>query len=239
MAAKTKIDYALIEDDWRAGIKTKLQMSEEHHVSRAAMDKHFKKLNIQRDLSERIKQRAQAMVTQAMVTQQVTPATSATTTKESEIIEINAAYQAGVLISHRKDITWFRAMLLKLIREVETETDDPEAFADLAELIIWKPSEGQQVQTKAEFDRMVRLQELFNRVMSSPTRIDSMRKLAETLKTLIGLERQAIGLKEVDLPKPGSDVPEGTITRIERVIIDHRRTETVESITVVQPEKAA
>jgi hypothetical protein len=83
-------------------------------------------------------------------------------------------------------------------------------------------------------DRMVRLQELFNRVMSSPTRIDSMKKLADTLKTLIALERQSIGLKEDDLPKPCSDVPEGTITRIESVIIDHRRTETV---TVVQTAK--
>lgn len=51
-----QIDWESIEKDWRAGIKTKLQMSEEHDVSRAAMDKRFKKLGIERDLSEKIRQ---------------------------------------------------------------------------------------------------------------------------------------------------------------------------------------
>jgi hypothetical protein len=55
IALKVPIDWELIEKDWRAGIKTKLQMSQEYAVSRAAMDKHFDKRGITRDLKEKIR----------------------------------------------------------------------------------------------------------------------------------------------------------------------------------------
>jgi len=225
MATKPKIDYGLIEDDWRAGIKSVKQIAFEYgkntgiEVSDRAITKHFEKLKVPRDLSAKINERANAMVRAAMVPVMVPAVTNPT---DAQIIEVNAAFQAGVLVSHRKDISWFRNMLLKLIKEVEVETDNPESFAELAQVIIWKSGENGEVQTKDEVNRMVSMQQLFDRVMSSPQRIDSMKKLADTLKTLIGLERQAIGLKEDEVPKaPGTDA--GVITRIERVIVRHEK----------------
>jgi hypothetical protein len=197
---KKPVDWESIEKDWRAGIKTKLQISQEYGISRAAMDKRFKKLGVDRDLTEKIQQRAQALVTQQMVTQTVTAGTNVTTPRESEIIEVNAQVQANAIFSHRKDINRYRNLITKLLNEIEVETDNPEPFAELAEVIIWKSADGDVVQTKEEINRMNRMQQLFDRVMSNPARVDSMKKLSDTLKTLIGLERQALGLKEEQMP---------------------------------------
>ena len=43
MTEKRVIDWEAIEADWRAGVKTKQQMSIEYGVSRAAMDKRAKR----------------------------------------------------------------------------------------------------------------------------------------------------------------------------------------------------
>lgn len=49
-SSRKSVDWDAIEPDWRAGIKTKKQMSAEYGVSRAAMDKHFGKVGIEREL---------------------------------------------------------------------------------------------------------------------------------------------------------------------------------------------
>lgn len=57
-APRSAVDWDAIEPDWRAGIKTKKQMAEEYGVSRAAMDKHFNKVGVERDLTARIQAKA-------------------------------------------------------------------------------------------------------------------------------------------------------------------------------------
>lgn len=52
--AKNAIDWDAMEPDWRAGIKSKKELSEEHGVSRAAIDKHLAELGIERDLTAKI-----------------------------------------------------------------------------------------------------------------------------------------------------------------------------------------
>lgn len=199
------IDWEAIEKDWRAGIKTKLQMSEEYEVSRAAMDKRFKKLGIDRDLAEKIRQRAEALVTQQAVTQMVTLLPNVTTPKEAEIIEVNARMQAATMMSHRRDISRYRNLATQLLTELEVETNNQESFAELAEMIIWRSEDGDATQTRDEVNRMNRMQMLFDRVMSNPGRVDSLKKLGDTLKTLIALERQALGLKDDEQPSNPSD----------------------------------
>jgi hypothetical protein len=199
---KKPIDWEAIETDWRAGIKSVLQIANEQgNVSHTAINKHFKKLNVPRDLSAKIKARSDAIVSAAMVSAKVSVET---TPKDAEIIEVNAQMQAAVLLSHRSDITRYRALATKLLGEIEIETDNPESFAELAEVIIWRSGEDGEVQTKEEVARMTRMQKLFDMVMSNPGRVESLKKLSETMKNLIGLERQALGLKD-DYQPPAPD----------------------------------
>lgn len=59
MSAKTKkpsIDWDAIESHYRAGIRSLKDMGKEFGCSDAAIIKHFKKLGIERDLGEKIRQ---------------------------------------------------------------------------------------------------------------------------------------------------------------------------------------
>lgn len=204
MTDKRVIDWEAIEDDWRAGVKTKQQMSIEYGVSRAAMDKRFKKLGIERDLREKIQAKAEALVTQHEVAGGVTSATTAT---EAALIEVNATVLAGVRIAHRNDIKRFRALALALLAELEAETSNLADFQELGELLRSEDDNGND-----------RRNDIYRRVISSVGRIDSLKKLSETLKHLIGLEREAYGIAtEEKPPGEGGDLNETLARLIEKL----------------------
>lgn len=199
MTQKRAIDWEAIEADWRAGVKTKQQMSIEFGVSRAAMDKRFKKLGIERDLREKIQAKAEALVTQAEVAVGVTSATTAT---EAAIIEVNATVLAGVRLAHRSDIKRFRALALALLSELEAETGNLADFEELGNLLRSEDDKGQD-----------RRNDVYRRVISSAGRVDSLKKLSETLKHLIGLEREAYGIASED-KAPGEDDLNATLAKL-------------------------
>jgi len=200
MTEKRIIDWEAIEADWRAGVKTKQQMSIEHGVSRAAMDKRFKKLGIERDLREKIQAKAEALVTQHEVAAQVTSATSAT---EAAIIEVNATVLAGVRIAHRTDIARFRRLALSLLAELEAETGNLADFQELGELLRSEDDNGND-----------RRNDVYRRVISSAGRVDSLKKLSETLKHLIGLEREAYGIATDEKPAGDGDDLNATLAKL-------------------------
>lgn len=186
------IDWDLIEADWRAGIKTKQQMAAEHSVSRAAMDKRFAKLGIERDLSGKIRAKAEALVAQDAVTQEVTPATAS---KEREIVEANATLQARIIRAHRTDIQKSRNLVMRMVEELSLETDGIELLQELGELMRSEDDKGQDKRN-----------DLYQKVIALPGRVDSMKKLSDAMKTLVGLERQAFGLADnAEGDKPPSD----------------------------------
>lgn len=176
------VDWDAIEPQWRAGIKTKLQMSEEFGVSRAAMDKHFAKLGIDRDLTEKIRAKAEALVTQAQVTREVTAESVAT---ERDIVDANATMQADAVLGQRKDISRSRGVVKKLFAELEAQLDCAEDFAKLGDLMASPDDNGTD-----------KLNELYRKVMSLPSRVDSAKKLADALRVLIELERKVLRIKD-------------------------------------------
>lgn len=200
MTEKHIIDWEAIEADWRAGVKTKQQMSIEHGVSRAAMDKRFRKLGIERDLREKIQAKAEALVTQHEVAVGVTSATTAT---EAAIIEVNATVLAGVRIAHRSDIARFRKLALALLSELEAETGNLELFEELGDLLRSEDKNGQD-----------RRNDIYRRVISSAGRVDSLKKLSETLKHLIGLEREAYGIATEEKPAGDGDDLNATLAKL-------------------------
>lgn len=212
--AKTKrkqIDWELVEFDWRAGVKTKLQLSKEHNVSRAAMDKHFGALGIERDLNAKIQAKAKALVTKL-----VAPLDQVT---ENEIINVNARLVSDVLITHRNDIQRFRSIAAKMLDELSYVTDNKELFEQLGELLIdTTPNEN----GKIDQQQQKRLEAL-NRALDLSSRVDSLKKLSEVLKTIIGLEREAfsIGSAPPDPAKQVDDVMQawaGTMNAIKEKI---------------------
>ncbi len=190
MAEKKQIDWDLIERDWRAGIKTKSQMSAEHGVSRQAIDKHFEKRGITRNLADQIRDKAASMVARAIV--EAAPLSPAT---EREIVDANATMQSEIILAHRADIRRTRRIAMKLMDELEIQTDNAELLEQLRDALDDPENKGMQKRLEA-----------FDKLMSLGSRAGTMRTLAETMRTLIGMERQAFGLDDKDEEKGGGGI---------------------------------
>ena len=169
-----------IEADYRAGIKTLRVIAEEHGISHGAINKRAKRDGWDRDLSAKIRAKADALVSKSVVSSEVSKKRMDT---EKAVISANAEMQAGIILAHRTDINRYRALCQNLLAQLEAETAEPGLFDGLGELLATPDDKG-----------MDKLNEAYRKAISLPTRIDGAKKLAETLKTLIGMERQAFGL---------------------------------------------
>ena len=169
-----------IEADYRAGIKTLRQIASVHGITEGAIRKRAKKEEWPRDLTERIRQQTEELVRKDLVRSEVR---NESRVPEREIIAANAEMQAGIIRAHRTDINRYRALCQNLLAQLEAETAEPGLFDGLGELLATTDDKG-----------MDKLNEAYRKAISLPTRIDGAKKLAETLKTLIGMERQAFGL---------------------------------------------
>lgn len=125
MAVPGTVDYGRIETGWREGIKSVPQLAAEYTdetgqtITQAAIRKHFVKLGIPRDLSAKIKAKADAMVSAATVSGSVSVDGNETLPAEAAIIASAATTSANVQLSHRADIRKLR----ERVQGYETELD--------------------------------------------------------------------------------------------------------------------
>lgn len=186
MAAPRRIDWARIEPDYRAGIKSLLQIAAEYEkatgisVSHTAITKHFNKLGVKRSLKEKVLAKAESIVSASMVSGMVSVATTAT---DAEIINKAALDVASVQISHRKDISTTRRLAMSLLEELDHQTGNIELYEQLGELMYAPDAKG-----------VDKLNELYRKAMTLGSRSGTMKQLSDSLKTLIGLEREAYGI---------------------------------------------
>lgn len=195
MAERKQIDWERIELDYRAGVLSLREIAEKHpNTNHVAISRRAKKEGWVRDLSEKIKNKAEKIVTEQTVTADVTAKSSVS---ENEIIDSNARVIADVRLSHRKDIGKARSLANSLLEELEHQTINREDYESLGILLRREDERG-----------IDKLNDLYMKAMNTPSRIVSMQKLADTMKTLIGLEREAFGIdKEVEQkPDPLGDL---------------------------------
>lgn len=202
MSEKRVIDWEGIERDYRAGILSLREMAEAHGVSHVMVSKKAKALGWARDLTAKIQAKAEALVNRAAVTTEVN---NSAAVNEREIIEANATRIAQVRGEHRKDISQSRALALKLLAELEHQTGEGDLYHQLFELLS-DPAAEEEGANKAAQDRQRKRREAFERAMSLGGRVKTLKDLADTLKTLISLEREAYGLEKG--PEAGAAAPQ-------------------------------
>ncbi|MDH5857790.1 hypothetical protein [Lampropedia aestuarii] len=197
MAAPKRIDYDRIESGWRAGLLSPHQLAAKYtedtgqKVSHAAIIKHFRKAGITRDLSSKIQDRAEAMVTEAMVTGKVTAKPSI---PDAAIIEAGSMQVAEVKLAHRSDIHRARRLTNALLNELEQETD-PRTLALLRDL-----GDMMRVPDERGNDK---LNDLYQTIIGLPERSKTMKVLAESLQKLVDMERTAFGMDAKEQAQPG------------------------------------
>lgn len=176
-------DWEAIERAYRAGLLSVREIAASCGVSHTAIQKRAKANGWERDLKAKIKAKADSLVAKREVATQVA---SKSVETEREIIEVNAEVIANIRMAHRGDISRGRRLTNKLLDELEALTDEQGTIKELiAQLKDADHDDG---------DAMADVLALANKMGALPSRTKTMKELAETLKTLVALERQAYDL---------------------------------------------
>ncbi|HHR1373296.1 TPA: hypothetical protein ACS3HB_000515 [Citrobacter freundii] len=186
-------DWEAIESAYRAGVLSLREIASQHGISEGAIRKRAKRDEWSRDISAKVKERADDLVRKAEVRKQVRAESALS---ERVLIESTAEAIANVRMEYRGDIRRARELANLLFEELSVDCTDIEMMKNLGEF-MFDPDE------KTGRDK---LNEIYQKTISLPSRVKSMKDLSDTLKTLIGLEREAYSIKE-DEP---SSVNKGT-----------------------------
>ena len=185
-------DWEAIESAYRAGVMSLREIASQHDISEGAIRKRAKRDDWSRDLNAKIKARSDDMVRKQEVRSQVR---SETALSERVLIEATAEVITNVRMEHRGDIRRARELANALFDELSAECADVAALEKLGEMMIEPDDNGRDKQN-----------ELYRAVISLPERVKSAKALSETLKNLIGLERQAYGLDDMQPNKTASQL---------------------------------
>ena len=184
MAEKKVIDWEKIELDYRTGIKSLRQIASEHDIAESGIRRRAKSYEWVRDLSAKIKAKADDIVRKESVRSEVR---TENRISEKQTIDDNAQLTAGIRLSHRKDISRARSISMKLFDELElmVGAENVNLLQQLGELLYSPDEKG-----------MDKLNDLYMKIINLPNRVKAIKELSDTMKTLVALERQAYGLDD-------------------------------------------
>lgn len=182
MTDKTAPDWERIEQLYRAGLLSVREIASAHGITHGAINKRAKRDGWVRDLKAKIKAKADALVSKSLVSTEVSKEQLAT---DRDTVEANAQVIANVRISHRTDIGRYRKLANSLLEELEGMTDNRDLFDQVGELLRSEDDNGQD-----------KLNDLYQKVISLPSRTKTLKDLGDTLKVLITLERQAYSIDD-------------------------------------------
>lgn len=188
-------DWEKVELEYRGGLLSLREIAATHGVSHVAIAKRAKREGWERDLEAKIKAKADALVTKAEVNKIVTAEKLVT---EKLLVDSSAQVIANIRIGHRTDIARARQLAVKLLDELEDQTDN----LDLVERL-------ETAMANANINA-AGLSQAFQKVTSTAARIDSMKKLAEAMRVLVSMEREAYGI--VELTKVDHTSSDGTMS---------------------------
>lgn len=187
MGGKSKVDWDKIEQDYCADVKSINQISRESGAAASTIRSRAKKFKWNRDLTSRIKMKADEIVNQNAIKNAVVT----TQNTEEQTVDENARLTAAVRLSHRKDITRARNIVGVLFDDLEAMisskgSDNLEMLFDM--LVDEGLIDGDNYKAVAAWHRATGLS----------ANVGNMQKLADTMTKLFSLERQAWNLDNLD-----------------------------------------
>ena len=176
------VDWEAVEREYRVGIRSLADIGKEFGVSAPGILKKAKKDGWERDLSAKIKAKAESKVNASLVNE---PVNAETVIRERQVVEANAEMMANVIRGHHRLLTRMRGIIMSLMDRLEAELEGTELFLQL----------GVMMENPDEFG-VDKLAETYRKVLACPVQTDTAKKLGETLKTLIELERKVFKIDE-------------------------------------------
>lgn len=183
----SKPDWEAIETAYRAGVMSLREIASQHGLTEGAIRKRAKRDEWSRDLNARIQQKADDMVRRREVRKTVR---NESTLTERVLIEATAEVIATVRMEHRGDIRRARELANVLFDELGAQCADVTALEQLGEMMFEPDDRGRD-----------RLNETYQKIISLPSRVKSMKDLSDSLKVLVGLEREAYNIENKAEPQ--------------------------------------
>ncbi len=120
MAERKQVDWEGVERDYSAGLLSLREIGAKHGVTHGAINKRANRDGWARDLSAKIKIKADLLVS----TEMVSTAVSTKKASEKEIIEVNAQAIVNVKLKHRTSIGRLNSVVDSLLAEIEVLNKD-------------------------------------------------------------------------------------------------------------------
>lgn len=190
--ARAKVDWESIERDYRAGILSIREIARQHGVTEGPIRRKANQQGWQRDLTKRVKARAQEKLSSATDAGDARDAEKdAPPTREQEerAVEENAERVTSVVQTHRQDVRRGRELVETMFGELMRACEMPN-LSGAAEQHIQDEGLSPNQATAVR------------KAVSLPGRAGTMRDLTQSIQRLISLERQAYKLDNDD---DGSD----------------------------------
>ena len=195
---KTSPNWEEIERDFRIGVRAVTAIAQEHGITEGAIRKRAKRDGWVRDLNAKVRAKADELVRKAEVRAQVREDQRLT---EARQIEVDATIQKDTRLGQRSDVKRARKLVLKLLTELEQQTDQVPELQELGEMMRRDDDKGQD-----------KLNDIYQAVISLPERTKTMKALAEALRILVALENEVFGL--VAHPDAGAEGDKDFLERL-------------------------
>lgn len=174
------VNWEKVELDYRAGIKTLREIGDENNISHTAITKRAKRDGWVRDLTAKIQAKAADLVSKSLVSKEVTKEQRIS---EQEIINANAVNNSIVELREREDIRFGRGVVSTLMQELKAQIDNRPILEEIGEIMRNPDKNGND-----------KINDIYMKTISFSGNVDNVKKLAESDRILIDLERRVYKL---------------------------------------------
>lgn len=188
MARRTDIDWDAIEREYRLGQKSNKQLAADFGVSGSQIGRRAKEKEWVQDKAEEVRTRTTSILVKATAAEASGNANAnanPNATPTDKEIKVAATVAASVVLGHRRGLVKLTKLRDAMLDEIDLQTTNLGAIAQLIE-----PPQD------AEDNGADRRQELLQRLNSLPSRIESLKKLAEIDEKIRKGEREAFGIEK-------------------------------------------
>jgi hypothetical protein len=189
------VDQEALQAEYEVGTLSLRELSAKFGMDPKKGHVYIKRLADRKGWTKDLKAQIQAKA-ESKLQRQALPkeAQAAPKIADASLIEANAEAVFQVRHRHRRDIARGMGLTMRLLEELEHHTDNRELLEQLGDLMAKPDDKGKD-----------KLGEIYQAVISLPERTKTVKALSETLKNLVGMEREAynILLEEPEKGKTG------------------------------------
>ena len=187
MPRLTESDWVVVEKDYRAGLLSDRQIGEKYGVSHGSVQQQAKKRGWSRNLIGRSVAKAEEKLAREELASKLANETKVAS--EKELVDSTSDALVEVMRGHRSDAGRLRRVVTALLEKVESIVQESELFQQIGELCLSPDEKG-----------IDKINDLYRKVIDLPAQTDTTKKLAETMKILIELERKIFKIESAEDP---------------------------------------